>query len=243
MTDILTVEQLHRSYTQKSGWLRTRRIQALKPLSFNVHRGETLAVMGPSGSGKSTLAALLAGAVKPSGGFIRLQGRELQPGDYATRAQHIRLVFQDAENSMNPNLTLGEQLAEPLLFNTRLTHRQREKSIADMMQQVGLLREHSSFYPHMISTGQKHRFCIARAMILNPEVLILDEALSTLDSPVRAQIINLLLDLQQARKMTYIFISQSPELIWHLADRVMVLKQGEMQALGPVKDILNRQHR
>jgi len=239
MTVLLKVEGLTKSYTTRSGWFGTRRVCALKPTDFQLIEGSTLAIMGANGSGKSTLASLISGAEKPSGGNILLNGQRLVPGNYKQRAQHIRMVFQDAEASLNPNLTLGQQLNEPLLFNTTLTAQERQERVIEVLQQVGLLGEHIVFYPHMMSSGQKQRACIARAIILNPQILVADEALSTLDTSVRAQIINLLLELQKRLRMSYLFISQNPAIVRHLADEVIILKGGEIIERGPVAQVFD----
>ncbi|WP_194755752.1 ATP-binding cassette domain-containing protein [Aliidiomarina indica] len=239
MKPLLEVRDLAKTYIQRSGLLKRKKIEALKPTSFNVEAGKTLAIMGANGSGKSTLAGLISGAIQPTRGEIILNGQRLQADNYRQRAQHIRMVFQDAEASLNPHLTIGDQLEEPLKFNTGLNHNQRRERVIHTLQQVGLLAEHMVFYPHMMSTGQKQRVSIARAIILNPQLLVADEALATLDSSVRAQIINLLLDLQSDLKMSYVFISQSPEIVRHLADDVIIMQDGEILEHGHVDDIFN----
>jgi|SRR5690554_951567 len=239
MSTLLQVEQLRKVYSQREGLFKVKEFVALDGVSFTLEQGKTMAIMGANGSGKSTLAALISGASTPTSGRILFADEELQPGNYQQRAQHIRMIFQDADASLNPHLTLGRQLEEPLLFNTKLNARQRQERIMRTLQQVGLLAEHMVFYPHMMSTGQKQRASIARAIILQPKLLVADEALATLDSSVRAQIINLLLDLQRDLKMSYIFISQSPEIVRHMADEVIIMKDGRILEYGAVADIFN----
>jgi cationic peptide transport system ATP-binding protein len=237
MSSLLRVENLAKDYLHKGYWLRPRRVHALHPVSFSLESGKTLAVMGETGSGKSTLAELIAGAEKPTSGSIYLRDKALRPGDHSFRCRHIRMVFQDSDASLNPHLTIGKQLEEPLIFNTQLNARQRQDEIEAALLKVGLLPEHAVFHSHMMSNGQKQRACIARAIMLNPDVVVADEALAALDSSIRAQIINLLLDLQRDMKMSYVFVSHSPEIIRHVADDVLVLRDGHMIEQGPVADV------
>lgn len=237
MSTLLRVENLAKAYMHKGYWLRPRRVQALHPISFSLESGKTLAVMGETGSGKSTLAELIAGAERPSAGNIYLRDKALVPGDYSFRCRHIRMVFQDSDASLNPHLTIGKQLEEPLLFNTYLNAHQRQEEVEAALLKVGLLPEHAVFHSHMMSNGQKQRACIARAIMLNPDVVVADEALAALDSSIRAQIINLLLDLQRDMKMSYIFVSHSPEIIRHVADDVLVLREGQMVEYGPATEV------
>lgn len=239
MTSLLRVEKLSKSYTHKGRWWKPKQVEALKQVSFNLESGQTLAIMGETGSGKSSLAKLIAGARAPTSGTIYLRDKVLTPGDYSFRCRHIRMVFQDTDASLNPHLTIGKQLEEPLLFATKLNPEQRREAVAEALKKVGLLPEHAVFHSHMMSTGQKQRACIARAIMLNPDIIVADEALAALDSSIRAQIINLLLDLQRDMKMSYIFVSHSPEIIRHVADKVMVLRDGEIVAFEDAKEIFS----
>ncbi|EGN75705.1 ABC-type antimicrobial peptide transport system, ATPase component [Idiomarina sp. A28L] len=239
MSTLLEVKDITKTYIERTGIFKSRSFHAVKATNFTLEKGKTLAIMGSNGSGKSTLAALISGAATPTSGDVYFAGERLIPGDYQQRSKHIRMVFQDAEASLNPHLTLGKQLEEPLIFNSGLTAGQRRERIIETLQQVGLLGEHMVFYPQMMSTGQKQRASIARAIILKPDVLVADEALATLDSSVRAQIINLLLDLQDKLGIAYIFISQSPEIVKHLADEVLVMHEGEIIERGTVMDVFN----
>lgn len=238
MKPLLSVQSLSKIYHHRIGWFRTHPQYALKDVSFELHAGQSIAIMGTNGSGKSTLASVLAGAVRPTSGVIEFQGAALSFTNYQQRAQHIRMVFQDSEGSLNPHLTIGRQLEEPLLFNTKLSEQQRSDLIKRTLLKVGLLDEHRVFYPYMMSNGQRQRVCIARAIILNPSILVADEALATLDSSVRAQIINLLLDLQDEFKMSYIFITHSPEIAQHMADDILLLRDGERAEYGPIAKIM-----
>lgn len=230
MTELLRVESLSKDYMHKSKWWTPKRVTALDNVSFSLQAGKTLAIMGETGSGKSSLAKLIAGAETPTAGTIYLRDQALKPRDYRFRCRHIRMVFQDTDASLNPHLTIGRQLEEPLIFNTELNPAQRRDAVAEALRKVGLLPEHAVFHSHMMSTGQKQRACIARAIMLNPDIIVADEALAALDSSIRAQIINLLLDLQRDMNMSYIFVSHSPEIIRHVADEIMILRDGKVVA-------------
>lgn len=240
MTPLLEVRNLSKVYRQPTTLLGRSLSCALHPTSFQLMPGRTLAIMGANGSGKSTLASLIAGVSAPTQGEIFLDGELLEPNNFKQRAQRVRMIFQDADASLNPHLTIGSQLEEPLRFNTELNQAQRIERIMNTLQQVGLLAEHMVFYPHMLSSGQKQRVSIARAIILHPKLLVADEALTSLDSSVRAQITNLLLDLQQALKMSYIFISQQPEIVRHLADEVIVMQDGHIVEYGSVSEVFSK---
>lgn len=228
MTELLRVEKLSKDYLHKGRSWRVTRVNALSDISFTLEAGKTLAVMGVTGSGKSSLARIIAGAEAPTSGTLHLRNRLLQPGDHRFRSRSIRLIFQDTDASLNPHLTIGRQLEEPLLFNTDLNSTQRRYAVHDALGKVGLLPEHAVFHPHRLSTGQKQRACIARAIMLNPDIIVADEALAALDSSIRAQIINLLLDLQREMNISYIFVSHSPEIIRHVADEIIILRDGKM---------------
>lgn len=232
MTCLLRANNISKTYDTHMGWFRKHSQLALNNVSFELHEGQSLAIMGSNGSGKSTLAGIIAGTVAPTSGELYFKETKLLTGDFKNRAQNIRMVFQDSEASLNPHITIGKQLHEALLFNTRLTLTQRSDLITRTLLRVGLLDEHRVFYPYMMSNGQRQRACIARTIILNPKVLVADEALANLDTSVRAQIINLLLDLQDEFKMSYIFITHSPEIAHHMADQVLVLKDGEVESYG-----------
>jgi len=149
------------------------------------------------------------------------------------------MIFQDADTSLNPRIRIGNLLEEPLKFGTDLTKKDREKEVHNKLRQVGLLPEHAHFYPHMISGGQKQRIGVARALMLDPHIIVADEALSVLDMSVRSQIINLLLKLQYDMGLSYIFVSNNINIVRHISDRVMVLDQGKMVEFGDNKQIFD----
>ncbi|MBR9906541.1 MAG: ATP-binding cassette domain-containing protein [Gammaproteobacteria bacterium] len=228
MTSLLEVKNISKYYRAKNGWLKQRRICALEPLSFSIQRGETIAIMGETGSGKSTIARLIAGAEAPSSGEIYLNGELLNPHDYQTRCREIRMIFQDSLSSLNSQLTIGRQLLEPLKFNTGWSQAEQLERVYVILQKVGLLPDHFHFYPHMLSSGQQQRVCIARAIILEPQIIVADEAFASLDPSIRAQIINLILDLQEDMGISFIFASHSPEIVKHVADKILIMHRGKM---------------
>ncbi|RUO80623.1 peptide ABC transporter ATP-binding protein [Idiomarina tyrosinivorans] len=228
MSPLLEVKNLSKNYTHKAHFLPGKQVSALSDISFTLARGEILAIMGETSSGKSTLAKIVAGVETPSSGDIWVNGQRLEKHNYRQRCQVIRMVFQDSDASLNRQLTIGEQLDEPLRFNTDLVATERRRRIREVLQRVGLLAEHAEFFPHMLATGQKQRVAIARAILLEPQIVVADEALAALDPSVRAQIINLLLDLQQDMGISYIFVSHSAEIVKHIADKILVLQHGKI---------------
>jgi len=239
MPTLLQVSNLSKSFKLSRNWFNRKVFTALDPISFEVKAHQTLAIVGETGSGKSTLAKLLVGAELPTTGNIKLNGQTLQPGNFKQRCQHVRMIFQDSGTTLNPSLTIGQLLNEPLLLNTDLTEDARHLLIRETLQKVGLLADHMNFYPHMFSGGQKQRISLARAIILQPQVIILDEALASLDPSLRSQMINLLLDLQQQMGLAYILISHNLGIVRHFSDKIMVLSQGQVMEMGETSDILN----
>jgi len=238
MTVLLEVREIAKSFKLKGHWYHKRKFTALSPLSFTIEANKTLAIVGETGSGKSTLAKILVGAETPTQGEIYLNGQRLQKKRFKQRCQHIRMIFQDSGTTLNPSLTIQELLDEPLVINTELNEKQRQELIRKTLQKVGLLGEHMNFYPHMFSGGQKQRISLARAIILEPQVIILDEALAALDPSLRSQIINLLLDLQQQMGLAYILISHNLGIVRHFSDDIMVMSHGKVVESGKTLDVM-----
>ncbi|WP_371377220.1 ATP-binding cassette domain-containing protein [Thalassotalea aquiviva] len=238
MSSLIEVNNLSKRYKVKGSWFKQESKEVLKPLSFKLEAKETLAVVGEIGSGKSTLAKLLVGAARPTTGEILLNGQHLQTGNFKQRCQHVRMIFQNASATLNPSLTIYKQLEEPLLLNTQLNEDERQTLIRATLQKVGLLPDHMHFYPHMFSGGQKQRVSIARAIILQPQLVILDEALASLDLSVRAQMVNLLLDLQQQMGLAFLMISYDIDIVRHFSDKLMVLRDGNVVEYGNTNDII-----
>ena len=238
MPELLEVNHLAKSYKLKGHWYHKEEIQVLKDVSFSVGENKTLAIIGETGSGKSTLAKVLVGAEQQNSGEIKLNGQQLKSGSFKQRCQHIRMIFQDSGTTLNPSITIEELLDEPLKLNTSLNDRDRKKHIRLTLQKVGLLGDHMKFYPHMFSGGQKQRISLARAIILQPQVIILDEALASLDPSLRAQMINLLLDLQEQMGLAYILISHNLGIVRHFSDNVIVLDKGVIVESGITADVM-----
>ena len=211
-------------------------VHALDGVSFSVQAGRTLAVVGESGCGKSTLARLLTMIESPTAGQLLIDGTDVTEADEAQRRtlrRQIQIVFQNPYGSLNPRQTVGDALTEPLLVNDLGDAKSREADARAMMKRVGLREEHFQRYPHMFSGGQRQRIAIARALMLKPRVLVLDEPVSALDVSIRAQVLNLLADLQQQLGVAYIFISHDLGVVRHVADDVMVMYLGRCVERGP----------
>jgi len=238
MTTLLEVTNLSKTYKLKGYWYSRKTITALEPLSFVLEAHKTLAIVGEVASGKSTLAKLLVGAENPSTGKIKLNGQSLAAGHFKQRCQHIRMIFQDSGTTLNPSLTIQKLLDEPLKLNTYLNEQERTHLIGATLKKVGLLADHMNFYPHMFSGGQKQRISLARAIILEPQVIILDEALASLDPSLRSQMVNLLLDLQQQMGLAFILISHNLGIIKHFSDDTMVLSGGRVVEYGKTSEVM-----
>jgi cationic peptide transport system ATP-binding protein len=237
MSNLIEVRGLSKSYQKASGMFRRRTVKAISDVSFTLDAGQTLAIVGETGSGKSTLAKLLVGIEQPDGGEILLAGQQLNCADYQKTNHLIRYIFQDAARSLNPNQKIADILHDVLRYSTVLSAEQRERKIAETLKLLGLLNEHGSYYPHMFSGGQLQRVALARALILDPKILILDEALTALDPSLRAQIVNLLLELQQKTGLAYLLITNQLRLVRHIADQTLVLHQGMSLDYGPTADV------
>ena len=243
---VLQADDLHRHYPVRRGLFGApASVKALAGVSFSVRAGQTLAVVGESGCGKSTLARLLTMIEPPSSGRLLIDGVDVASAassDAASRARLRRLVqivFQNPYGALNPRQTVGAALMEPLLVNGMADAAQREHLARSMLRQVGLRDEHFSRWPHMFSGGQRQRIAIARALMLQPRVLVLDEPVSALDVSIRAQVLNLLVDLQQAMNVAYVFISHDLGVVRHVADEVLVMYLGKVVEQGPREAIFN----
>jgi dipeptide transport system ATP-binding protein len=234
---VLEARDLHREYPVTRGLFQPPAVvRALAGVSFSVRAGQTLAVVGESGCGKSTLARLLTMIESPTSGELLIDGKDVAHADGALRRQlrrQIQIVFQNPYGSLNPRQTVGKALMEPLLVNGMGDAKEREAQARAMLRQVGLREEHFGRYPHMFSGGQRQRVAIARALMLKPRILVLDEPVSALDVSIRAQVLNLLDDLQQALGVAYVFISHDLGVVRHVADEVMVMYLGRCVEQGP----------
>jgi len=239
---VLTAENIHVSFLTSRGFLRRRsgEVRAVDGVSLSLRQGETLGVVGESGSGKSTLAAALL-LLEPAQGRIVFLGQELHTlSASARRAMRARaqIVFQDPFGSLSPRMSVGEIIAEGLRVHARhLTEAERARRVADVLAEVGLEPGFAARYPHEFSGGQRQRIAIARALVLEPRMIVLDEPTSALDRSVQAQIVDLLRRLQQDRGLAYMFISHDLAVVRTLAHRVMVMRQGVVVEAGEADQV------
>ena len=250
---VLQAIDLHRDYPVRRGlFAASAVVHALAGVSFSVQAGRTLAVVGESGCGKSTLARLLTMIEVPTRGQLLIDGADVadtarqRSADAASQARlrrAVQIVFQNPYGSLNPRQTVGAALMEPLWVNGMAEAGEREQAARAMLRQVGLRDETFGRWPHMFSGGQRQRIAIARALMLKPRVLVLDEPVSALDVSIRAQVLNLLVDLQQAMGVAYVFISHDLGVVRHVADEVMVMYLGKVVEHGPREAVFgNPQH-
>jgi dipeptide transport system ATP-binding protein len=236
MTALLEAHELTRSYEVSRGLFgKIGVVRALAGVSFSLVAGRTLAVVGESGCGKSTLARLLTMIEPPSSGHLLIAGKDVAGASAAERRvlrREIQIVFQNPYGSLNPRQTVAAALEEPLLVNTKMPAAERREATLAMMARVGLRRDQAQRYPHMFSGGQRQRIAIARALMLRPKILVLDEPVSALDVSVRAQVLNLLAELQEEFGLAYIFISHDLSVVRHIADDVMVMYLGRAVEMG-----------
>jgi len=244
MAVVLSARELTRHYQVSRGLFKGHAlVRALNGVSFELEAGKTLAVVGESGCGKSTLARALTLIEEPSSGSLQIAGTEVKGASKAERKQlrrDVQMVFQSPYASLNPRQKIGDQLAEPLLINTSLSKAERREKVQKMMEQVGLRPEHYQRYPHMFSGGQRQRIALARAMMLQPKVLVADEPTSALDVSIQAQVLNLFMDLQKEFNTAYVFISHNLAVVRHVADHVLVMYLGRPVEMGPKVDIYEK---
>ena len=245
---VLQVEGLVTRFPLRGGWLGrvTRQVHAVEQLSFSLQPGETLSLVGESGCGKSTTGRSLARLLEFSAGRVQVAGRDiagLQGADLRALRRDIQFVFQDPFASLDPRLTVGFSVMEPLLLHGLATRAEAEQRVQWLLQKVGLPPEAAHRYPHEFSGGQRQRIAIARALALNPKVVIADEAVSALDVSIRAQIINLMLDLQAEFGIAFLFISHDMAVVERISHRVAVMYLGQIVEIGPRRAVFeNPQH-
>ncbi len=238
---VIEARDLSRHYQVSRGFFKpSATVKALNGVSFSLSAGQTLAVVGESGCGKSTLARALTLIENPTSGSLQLDGIDVATtaataSAAQTRAlrQRVQMVFQNPYASLNPRKRIVQMLDEPLLLNTTLSRAERRERIVDMLAQVGLRSEHAQRYPHMFSGGQRQRIAIARAMMLQPGLLVADEPTSALDVSIQAQILNLFMDIQERTQIAYVFISHNLSVVEHIAERVMVMYLGRVVEFAP----------
>ncbi|MFA1676767.1 ABC transporter ATP-binding protein [Rhizobium mongolense] len=235
---LLKVENLTKHYPLGAGFLKNKMpvIRAVEDVSFSVEPGETLCIVGESGCGKSTVARLLMRLMEPTGGRVLVEGTDiagLKKGALRASRRRMQMVFQDPFSSLNPRLTAGEIITEPVENFERLSRKQRHALAADLLRKVGMSPEMIHRLPSEMSGGQRQRTAIARALALEPSLIIADEAVSALDVSVQAQILNLMMDLQQRMGISFIFISHDLSVVEHIGHRVAVMYLGRIVELAP----------
>ena len=244
---LLRAVGLKKYYPVKKGlFAKPQQVKALDGISFRLERGKTLAIVGESGCGKSTLGRLLTMIEEPTEGELYYNGHNFLEKDKATkslRRKKIQIVFQNPYASLNPRKKIGSILEEPLIINSQLSAKERKEKVLLMMAKVGLRPEFYDRYPHMFSGGQCQRIAIARGLMLEPDIVVADEPVSALDVSVRAQVLNLMMDLQSELGLSYVFISHDLSVVEHIADEVMVMYLGRCVEQGSSEQIFaNPQH-
>lgn len=241
---LLRVENLKKHYPIYSGLLKRQvgEIKAVDGVSFELGEGGTLGLVGESGSGKSTVAKTVLRLEEPTGGKIFYRGKDitgLEKEELKLLRKEMQIVFQDPHASLNPRMLVGDAVAEPLLIHGIEDEKERIRRVEELLLKVGLEPEHALRYPHEFSGGQKQRIGIARALALNPKLIIADEPVSALDVSVQAQILNLLLDLQKELKVAYLFIAHNLSVIKHVSRKVAVMYLGKIVEMSAVEALFN----
>lgn len=241
-TELLDVSGLAKSFVRKRNLFGrpTARHEAVRDVSFTLRRGETLAVVGESGAGKSTVGYLVLRLIEPDAGRIVFDGTDIST---LNRRELIRfrhraqMIFQDPHSSLDPRIDVGTSIGEPLLIHRKLGRAERDRRVAELLDRVGLARATAHSHPGELSGGQLQRVAIARALALEPSLVVCDEPVAALDVSIRAQILNLMMDLQDQLELAYLFISHDLALVEVIADRVAVMRQGEIVELGSSEEL------
>ncbi|WP_318183305.1 dipeptide ABC transporter ATP-binding protein [Metabacillus idriensis] len=239
---LIEIKQLEKYYPIKKGIISRTvgHVKAVDGLNFEIYPGETLALVGESGCGKSTTGRSIVKLDEPTGGQIIFNGRDLSSlnGAELRKARlDLQIIFQDPYSSLNPRMRVGDLLTEPLLAHKLASKEEAVKKVDDMLEIVGLTKSHKNRYPHEFSGGQRQRIGIARALILEPKLIVCDEPVSALDVSIQAQILNLLKDLQKKFRLTYLFIAHGLGAVKYISDRIAVMYLGKIVEIGKTEDL------
>jgi oligopeptide transport system ATP-binding protein len=243
---LLVVENLSKHFPVKKGFLIDRTVdyvKAVDDVSFEIREGEMLGLVGESGSGKSTTGYCVLRLLKATSGSVRFQGEELtklKREAMRSMRREMQIVFQDPYASLNPRMTIGDIVGEPLLVHGLGTRQRRRRTVEELLEVVGFNPDFINRYPHEFSGGQRQRIGIARALALNPRLIVCDEPVSALDVSIQAQILNLLKDLQQEFFLSYLFIAHDLAVVKGMSDRIAVMNLGKIVEIGPADDVYTR---
>jgi peptide/nickel transport system ATP-binding protein/oligopeptide transport system ATP-binding protein len=242
---LLEARNIVKEFAVRGGVLMRRvgTVHAVSDVSLSLRAGETLGIVGESGCGKSTLGRVLLHLLRPTSGEVLIGGEPLEKVESRSKREvrkRMQIVFQDPYASLNPRMTVGEILAEPLLVHEQRSRKATMDEVGDLLASVGLSPEHRSRYPHEFSGGQRQRVGIARALAVNPELIVLDEPVSALDVSIQAGVVNLLMDLQRERGLAYLFIAHDLSVVRHISNRVGVMYLGKLVEIGDRDDIYRR---
>ena len=242
MSDIVfQINNLKKFYEINLGLFKKPKIvKAVNDVTFNVKKGEILSIVGESGCGKSTTAKLMLKIEEPTAGEILFEGKDItkfEGEELREYRKKVQIIFQDPYSSLNPRWKVGQIIGEPLKLNTELSAKEIKERVLYLMEKVGMLPEWYERYPHQFSGGQRQRIGIARALALNPEVIVCDEPVSALDVSIQAQVLNLLLELQEEFNLTYVFISHDLSVVEHISDRIVVMYFGDIVEYADVDTI------
>ena len=235
---LLEVRHLSKQFSRKNGLFgKASVVHAVDDVSFSIDKGETFGLVGESGSGKTTTGRCILRLIEPTGGEVIFDGRDvlkLSRGDLRRARRDMQIVFQDPYSSLNPRMRVAEIVEEPLVIHKLGSTAERRARVKELFALVGLNPDHLTRYPHEFSGGQRQRIGVARALALNPSLIIADEPVSALDVSVQAQVVNLLMDLQARLKLTYLFIAHDLRLVEHVCHRVAVMYRGRIVEMGDV---------